>query len=158
MDNLQQVSKRAYQRARERYLEGGVPLMLGVKGLLALAWQDIRRYNEDPDTDTLVDIVSNTIFALALAADEEEFDDLVEGVGDDAGEYDETIPPGEEFCPHANIAAADGWLRCMDCDEPIKELQEGEEVTNPAEAIDDEEDEESEAVEEGSDTEESTEA
>lgn len=147
MENLQEVSKLAYQKARDRYLEGSVPLFLGTNGLLALAHQNIQRYIDNSDFDTLVDIVAFSIFALAKEHEDGQFRDLLDHI---PPEEDEEELPGDDECLHENTIVSEGYLHCLDCSMPLRTAREGDE--DEVEFTDAEENEEAEEAKEESDT------
>lgn len=62
-----EVAKIALEYTRARRRAGEIPTMLGLPGLLALMWDNIRRFNESTDHDEIAELASNGLVALELS-------------------------------------------------------------------------------------------
>lgn len=92
---LQDVCKLAWKHAKTKRDQGSVPTFLGLNGMLALMYDNIRRFHqgkEGPTYDEVLDLAANALFALEAVCET-----VLPG---GTNEFENTVsicPPGEEI-------------------------------------------------------------
>lgn len=64
---LSSIAKMACKYAYEKRRAGSAPAFLGLEGMLALMYDNIRRYGKNASYDEILDLAANAIFALEAA-------------------------------------------------------------------------------------------
>jgi len=81
-----------FERAKQKKQSGEVPTFLGVDGMLALMYDCIVRYNNNKeDTDWILDLVVNGVFAL-----QQVLPDIEEDIPDPVLAEDSATPVNED--------------------------------------------------------------
>jgi hypothetical protein len=91
-----EIAKIALAEARRRRELGEVPTMLGLPGILALMYDNIRRSDGGADHDEVMELASNSLFALELALKAADVE-IEEELGPPPTQEEEDMALPEEF-------------------------------------------------------------
>lgn len=99
---LSDIAKLACKHAYNKRKAGEAPTFLGLEGMLALMYDNIRRYGKDRNYNEMMDLAANALFALEIS-----YEKVMEGVATP----DQILlsPPEQKTVPDPIPEEFDGW-------------------------------------------------